>query len=129
MDRGGHHLGRWAGKESATLLKKTVIRPDHRMRSRRAQTNDQARPDNGELCLKPRLASDDLGGRWFLVNPPLAALLELKVFYGVGHVDFRAVDSSIGESAVEKCARGANEGASSQILSVARLFPDQHNLR
>ena len=63
------------------------------------------------------------------MDPSLAALFELKMFHGVGDVDVRAFDACISEGTVEKCTRRANEGTSSQILSIARLLPDQHHPR
>jgi hypothetical protein len=51
------------------------------------------------------------------------------MFDGVGDVDVRPFDSCIGEGAVEKRTRRADEGTSSQILSIAGLLCDHHNPR
>lgn len=129
MDCGGDRLCRGMRKEAATLVKKAVVRPDDGMRSASAQTNNQPRLDDDQFRLEPWLAGSYLGGRWFLVYSSLAALFELKMFHGVGDVDVRPFDCRIGEGAVEKRTRRADEGAASQILSIARLLSDKHNPR
>ena len=129
MNCGGDCLRRRIGEESATLLQKAVVRPDDGASSRGSETDNQPRPDDDEFRIEPRLAGNYLGGRWFLADVSLAALFELEMFHGVGDVDFRAFDFCIREGAVEKRARGADEGTSSQILPIARLLSDHHNLR
>ena len=110
MDRGGDGFCRRIGKESPTLLKKAVVRPDDGVGSRGAQTNNQPRLDDGELRLEPWLAGRYFGGRWLLVDPSLAAFFELKMFDGVGEVDVPAFDSRAGEGAVRNTPAGPTNG-------------------
>lgn len=128
MDCGGD-LCRRIGKESAALLQKAVVRPDDRVRSSGAQTNNEPRLHNSEFRLEPGLAGSYLAGRWFLVDPSLAALFELKMFHGISDVYVRPFNSCIGERAVKKRTRRANEGTSGQVLSIAGLLSNQHDPR
>ncbi len=105
------------------------MRPDYGVRSRCAQANDEPRLHDTKFRIKPRFTSNNLRGRRFLVDSALTALFEFEMFHGVGDIDVCAVNSSIGEGAVQKRTRRSDKGASSQILSIAGLLSDQHNPR
>lgn len=63
------------------------------------------------------------------MNPALAALFELKVFDGVGHVNIGAFDIGVGQRAVEKFACRADEGVTLQVFIVAGLLADEDDSR
>jgi xanthine dehydrogenase YagT iron-sulfur-binding subunit len=129
MDCSHNRLCRRKRKESAALLKKTMLRPNHGVRRRGPQTNNEPRPHDRQFRLEPGLTGSDLAGRRFLMNPSLATLFELKMFHCIGDVNVRAVDPRIGQGAVKQSTRRTNEGTSRQILSIARLLSHQHNPR
>src|SRR3546814_2321622 len=61
------------------------------------------------------------------MEAPLAALRELEMLDRVGDVDLAAFDSGLVEHAIEHPPRRADEGATGQILLIARLLADQHD--
>src|SRR3546814_4963003 len=61
------------------------------------------------------------------MEAPLAALRELEMLDRVGDVDLAAFDSGLVERAIEHPPRRADEGATGQILLIARLLADQHD--
>jgi hypothetical protein len=63
------------------------------------------------------------------VNTALAALFEFEVLDRVGHVDVPAIDPGGLERAIEQPSGRTDERPALQILLIARLFADQHQLR
>ena len=66
-----------------------------------------------------------LAGR--LVEPALAARLELEVLHRVGYVHARAIDAGFGERPVEELSRRADERTPCEIFLVAGLLPHEHH--
>jgi hypothetical protein len=62
------------------------------------------------------------------VNAAFTAFIghPLEMFDYVGHIDIPSVDPHLGESLVQQLSRGADERAAGQILTIARLFADEH---
>src|SRR5688572_32833971 len=67
----------------------------------RAERDGQGWLDDLELLVQPPFAGFDLAGIGLLVQPLLAARLELEVLHGVGDVDTGSVDSGLGQGAIE----------------------------
>src|SRR3546814_19908203 len=61
-----------------------------------------------------------LAGIGLRMEAPLAALRELEMLDRVGDVDLAAFDSGLVERAIEHPPRRADEGATGQILLIAR---------
>src|SRR3546814_5157076 len=76
--------------------------------------------DQHDLALDPPAASLDLAGIGLRMEAPLAALRELEMLDRVGDVDLAAFDSGLVERAIEHPPRRADEGATGQILLIAR---------
>src|SRR4051812_32784224 len=66
---------------------------------------------------------------WLCVDAPLAARHVLKVLYGVSDIDSLTRDASLGKRPVEHFARRADEWQTRDILLVARLLANKHELR
>jgi hypothetical protein len=72
------------------------------------------------------MASGNFAARRFLVNAPLAVLLEFEMFDRVGEVNIRAVDLRVFKGAVQQTSCRANERSSGQVLFVPGLLPYHH---
>src|SRR5688572_13314887 len=113
---------------------------EQRLRRGRAEADDDLRLHDLELGLEPRPARLDLGGVRLGVNADLAApapptpaaqtgrRLPLEVLDRVGHVRRPAVDAGFGQPLVEHPPRRSDEGPPGQVLLVARLLADEHQL-
>src|SRR6185369_14108188 len=73
-------------------------------RSGCTERDDEGRADQRELAFEPLMARADLQLVRLLVDPPLAAQLELEVLDRVRDIRRLAVDGCIGQSAVEELA-------------------------
>src|SRR3979409_134146 len=79
---------------------------EHAARRGRAERHDHLRLHDGALALEPPAAGLDLGRVWPLLQPPLAALLELEMLDRVGDEDLFALDAGIRHGAAEDGAAG-----------------------
>src|SRR5205807_9324739 len=70
-----------------------------------------------------------LGPVRLVVDAALAARLPLEVLDGVRDVDAAAVDAGGGERLVKDAPCRPDEGTAREILPVARLLADEHQLR
>ena len=80
-----------------------------------------------EFRLQPRFAGGDVRGPRRFVEPPLAALLEVKVLHRVGDVDACTVDPRFFESDIPKLAGRSNERAPCAVFRVTRLFAHEYD--
>src|SRR3546814_14990892 len=83
--------------------------------------------DQTVLSRVPPAARLDLAGTGLRMEVPLAGLRELEVLGRGGYLDLAAFDSGLVERAIEHPPRRADEGATGQILLIARLLADQHD--
>ena len=97
------------------------------MRRRCAKGDGYRRPYQLPFMADPPAACLDLAGTRLAVNPFLAALHELEMLHRVGDVGRLAIDACFLESGIEELAGGTHEGASSEVLLVARLLADKHD--
>ena len=65
--------------------------------------------DRRQLRLEPWTAGGDLVRARRLVDPPLAALLELEVLHRVRDVEALAIEANVGQRAVQHLAGRADE--------------------
>lgn len=101
-----------------------------RLRRRRAEAEDDARFDEGDLGLEPRQAGADLGSARRLVSAPRTARVPrpFEMFYGVREIDVLAIDPRALEGSVENSPRGAHEGTALPVLDVPGLFADDEQI-
>src|SRR5690349_15641498 len=93
----------------AALAQEAKLRAEHHARRHRAEADNMRRPDRFDLAVQPADAGRDLGRARALVQPPLAAELELEVLDDVGDVKRLAVDADGFERFVEQASRGPDE--------------------
>src|SRR5689334_3684099 len=62
-----------------------------------------------QLLIEPPPVVLDLAGGGFLVDAPLAALLELEMLHGIGDVDTAAIEACVRHGAVKKLTRRSDE--------------------
>ena len=128
MDRREDELGEGRVDRLAPLLRHPELAAEERLRSGRAQADEDARLDDLELGVEPRPARRHLSPRRLLMDAPLAARLPLEVLDGVRHVHRSAVDPDFRERLVEHPAGGADERPALLVLLVARLLADEHRV-
>src|SRR5207237_9434511 len=90
MNGGEHVRGMRALDEAAALRGDLEILADHGLRRRRAEADDDARPERADLTLEPLAAGVDLALRGGLVQPPLAPRLPFEVLDRVGDLQVLA---------------------------------------
>src|SRR5690606_1593972 len=113
----------------APLPRHPERRPQHVARRDRTQADHHRRPDPRQLALEPQPARTLLRRIRALVQPRLAAALELEVLDRVGHVQAGAVDPVFCQRPVEQLARRPDERMPAQVLLVARLFAHHEHAR
>jgi len=101
--------------------------PEDCPRGGRTETNDQCRAEQLELAFEPLMTRADLQLVRLLVDPPLAAQLELEVLDRVRDIRRLAVDGCIGQSTVEELAGRSDERLAGAIFLVAGLLADQQD--
>ena len=109
-------------------LRDAKARPEKRLRRRRAEEHEHARPDDGELGFEPRAARGLLGRVGLLMDAPLATRLPLEVLHGVRDVGLPPVDSGFVHAFVENPTGRADERSPREILLVAGLLADKHDV-
>jgi hypothetical protein len=92
-----------------------------------AERHGQSWLDEVQFLIQPPFAGFDLARVRLLVQPLLAARLELEVLHGVGDADARTIDAGVREGTIENLAGRTDEGAALQILLIARLLADQYH--
>ena len=113
----------------ATLLADAKGGPHDRLRRGGAEENEHARADHLDLGLQPGPAGADLARVRLLVQAPPAATRPPEVLDRVGDVDPRAVDARLVQGLLEQAPGRADERLALEVLLVARLLADQHQLR
>jgi len=129
MQREQHRDAILALEPLAALLHHRHGPAHHRAGRDRAQRDDRRRPDRGNFALQPVQAGHRFALPRGLVHAPLAAHLELEVLHRVGDVEPVAAPAEFLQGAVEHPARRPDEGPPLEILAIARLLADQHQLR
>src|SRR5580765_1049690 len=127
---GRDRLGRPACRlEAAPVLRDPELVAEDRASRRRTEADEHVRLDRGELGFEPRPARVELRCARRLVDPALAALLELEVLDRVGDVDLFALQPGFGQRPVEHLARRPDERRSLKIFLIAGLLADEHDPR
>ena len=126
MDGDKHGAAR-SREDFAANLGESDGSAQHATRRRDAKRNDEIGPYKGTLLIEPPAAAVDLVGARTLVQAALATLLEFEMFDGIGDEDLDLIQAGVSGRAVENATGRADEGATAQILVVARLFPDEHD--
>lgn len=127
---GRHHFRReFRFKDSSSITRHPKRRAEDGLGRGRAKADEEPRPDDSQLRLKPRATGRDLARVRLFMNSAFATRLPFEVLHGIRHIDFAAIDSRVFESAVEDLASGADEGFPREIFLVARLFAQQHERR
>src|SRR6185312_6240489 len=126
MDRGEYQRRQIGVQQVPAAGSEREVRSDQGMRGSGPQECDGLRPDQGELLVEPRAAGGHLEASRLLVDAALAAHLKLEVLDDVRDVRLAAVDSELGERAVELAPGRADEWGSSAILAVACHLTDEH---
>ena len=114
-----HHL--------AALPQNTEIARYQGLRSGRAKADDHLGTNPRNLGFEPRTARRDLPRVGLFMNPKLAALRRIEMFYDIGDVHLGAIDTSLLERVVEQLARRADERMALDVFSIAGLFADEHH--
>jgi len=112
----------------AAVLADPELTTEERLRGGRAEAHEHLRLQQRELGLEPRPAGGDLRSVRFLVDAALPTRLPLEVLDDVRDVGQPAVDPGLFERVVEQSARGADERPARQVLLVAGLLADEHDL-
>src|SRR5205807_1798460 len=127
---GGDRLRRPARRrEVAAVLRDPELVAEDRAGRRSAEADEYLRLDQAQLGFEPRTTGLELVRPWRLVDPALAALLELEVLDGVGDVDLLALEPRVGQGLVEHLAGRTDERRALAIFLVSRLFSDEHDPR
>src|SRR3954469_14262250 len=103
-------------------------RTEQSLCGRRAEQNENPRLDGCELCVEPLAARGELAAVRLIVDAGFAPSPPLEVLDGVGDVDAVTIDAGRSERLVEYATRRPNEGAAGDVLMVAGLLADQHQL-
>ena len=113
------------------LLHDAEVTPEQSLRRGGAEADDDARADEGNFLLEPRMAGANLPRVRRLVNPPLGACVPrpLEVLHGVRDVHVVAVDPSGIKCTVEQLARWSDEGPPRLVFLIPGLFTDDHHVR
>src|SRR5690606_13685033 len=98
-------------------------------RGDRAQAHHDVGADARQFALQPQAARALFAGVGTLVQPGLAAALELEMLDGIGDVEPTPLDAQFLERAVEEFARGTDERTAAQVLRLAGLFADDQYAR
>jgi hypothetical protein len=110
------------------MLRDAKIAAEQRLGRGSAETHDHLGLERGDFGVEPGAASGDFRGVGLFVDAAFAARLPFEMFYGVGDVDFFAVDAGFDESGVEQLASRAYEWTALEIFLISRLFADEHDL-
>ena len=94
----------------------------------RTERDNRRRPYNCPLMIQPPFTALELIGVWSLVQPALATRLEFEVLDCISDEDVVARNAGRRERLIEDAPGRPNEGLAGDILFVAWLFPDQHEL-
>src|SRR6266496_6851957 len=120
MERGDNLRRDRARGDGAVLLHQLELRPEDRLRRRRAETDQHRWLDRAQLRFEPWPAGFDLRSARLLVNPSFAAGLPLEVLHCIRDVDLIAWDTRIVERLIEQCPGRADERFALPILLIAR---------
>jgi len=112
----------------AAVLADPELTAEERLRGGRAEAHEHLGLQQREFGLEPRPAGGDLRSVRLLVDAPLPARLPLEVLDDVRDVGQLAVDPRLLECLVEQPAGGADERLASQVLLIAGLLADEHDL-
>src|SRR5205823_5881803 len=134
QDRGRMHGRRDERRERrlhelAAMLRDAELAAEERLRGGRAETGEHLRLYDLDLRLEPRMARGDLLGARALVDAALPARRPLEVLDRIRDVHRLAVDAGLLERVVEDAAGGTDERFALEVLAVARLLSDHHDLR
>src|SRR5512138_1711334 len=102
---------------------------EHSAGAGRAERYNEVRFHHPQFALQPLVAGGDLHFVRLLVDTTFAARLELEMFDCVRDVSQLSIDIGVLEGAIEHAARGTDEGLAREILLVAGLLADEHDLR
>ena len=86
-------------------------------------------PDQRAFLFEPPPAPFNLVGVRTLVQAPLAALFELKMFHGIGDEGVFACNARLLQRLIENPARRSDKWLAGKVFLVAGLLPDQHQMR
>src|SRR5581483_11378093 len=111
------------------MLRDAELRAEKRLRSRRAETNNRVRFNNGYLRVQPRTARPDFVRVRFLVQAPFSARLPFEMLHDVRDVNGSAVEPDLLERAIEQLARRPDERLARAVFVIARHFADEHDAR
>src|ERR1700722_309350 len=117
------------GQDLAAPLADRHGAAEHAARRGRPHGDDHLGLDDRALKIEPPAAGVDLAGVRLLVQPPLAALLELEMLDCAGDEHRLAVDAGLDDGAVEDAAGRADERMALLVFLIARLLADQHDPR
>src|SRR5581483_212219 len=129
VDRGHDELREVGVERPAAALRDSERPAEEALGSGRAEEHERFRLDGCELGLEPRAAGDLLRPRGLVVEAARPAGPPFEVLDGVRDVRRAAVDAGLVECAVEHLAGGADERLAGQVLLVAGLLADEHDLR
>ena len=128
MDRREDFRGDVRLQDLPPATRNSKRRAEHRLRRRRAQTNQQAWVRSAELCLEPWTAGPYFGQSWLLVDAALSSRLPLEVLHGIGHVDITARNPGISECLIQERTGWPDEWFSLPIFLITGLFADEHDV-
>ena len=129
MDRDARPLGVARANERAAIPRHPHRRPEERGGGGRAETNEHARGQRGQLRFDPWPARRDLAAARPFVNAALPARRPLEVLDRIRHPAAVAGNPRVGEGAIEKPPCRSDERKSGAILLVAGLLADQDDVR
>ena len=98
------------------------------LRSGRSKGDDKSGVDRFDFVKQPTPAYLDLASVGTLVQPSLAARLELEMLDRIGHVNALAVHARLDQRLVQQKTRRPDERAAFAVFSISRLLADEHDL-
>ena len=124
-----HNRGRKRGiQKFAATLRDPKIAPQQGLGGRSAQAYDYLGLERGDFGFEPRATGVHFFRAWFFVDAAFPAWLPFEMLDGICQVDPFAVDTRGEEGFVQEFSGRADERFSLEILLIARLFADHHDL-
>ena len=116
-------------EDLAAVAKNADVASKQRFRRGAAEGDENPRLKRIQFGVKPRAACSDVSGARRFMNATLAAWLPFEMLHGIRDVDFFSINAGFLERTVEKLASRPDKRPTFAVLGIARLFPDEDDLR
>src|ERR1051325_7358886 len=129
MDSREHPWRNLGRQHLSTLPSDSKSGAEHRLRCCGTHCQDEVGLTDPKFRFQPWTTRCDFTRIRLLMNSAFPSRLPFEMFYGVGDINLRPIDSSFLERTVHDFASRTNKRLARDIFVVARLFADQHHRR